>query len=801
MRSVNIYFEVKRVADCATYVAANLRNAFAAFIFTAFFTTALNAQIPPLIFPEGVGVNIHFTRGHEKDLDMIADAGFRFIRMDFGWSSIERKKGEYDWSAYEELTANLEKRGLGAIYILDYSNPLYEETYEVTEGGNVRKELRAPQKPESIAAFARWAGAAASHFKGKKIIWEIWNEPNIFFWRPKPDVHQYIALAKATIKEIRKADPNAKIIAPASSEFPWGFLEEMFKAGLIEELDAISVHPYRSRPPETVVADYQKLRAMVEKYASPAKKNIPIISGEWGYATHNKGIPLELQAAYIVRQQLINLMSGVPLSIWYDWKNDGNDPNYNEHNFGTVTQDLQPKPAYIAIKTATSELKNCRFIRRLPLGNNDVYVLLFNDAAGNQKLAAWTMGNPESVKLKLGINSADNIKITTWDGGDLKPELANGELKLNLTKNPLFISLKTKSPELITAGAWQFENTVSVLVKAGEKDGIHIPLRITNPFDFPALVNIKLVINDTVHNDSLKLNPNKIESRILKSSISRYDIETVNGTVEVEYLDARNNRNLGKWVELLNFTVANSIKIDCVPVEGGLRVIVENPNKTELDAILKAGATERKLRIDKLTESYSTDIPLPQTGKSVSVSLLNQSGQIIGHVPERQYKAIELNELKAYLDGDSKVPAKCALTKTPITGANPPIKEGYCLEYEFENGWRFVRITATGERKAIEGAPQAIGVWVYGDNSKNSLRMRVVDESGQVFQPSGPSMDWAGWRWIKFDLSNLSSAGHWGGANDGVVHGKIKIDTYLIVDGTQKKTSGKIYFGGFYFIY
>src|SRR6266404_2666600 len=53
---------------------------------------------PPLVFPDGVGVNIHFTRGHARDLDMIAAAGFKFVRMDFGWAGIERQKGEYDWA-------------------------------------------------------------------------------------------------------------------------------------------------------------------------------------------------------------------------------------------------------------------------------------------------------------------------------------------------------------------------------------------------------------------------------------------------------------------------------------------------------------------------------------------------------------------------------------------------------------------------------------------------------------------------------------------------------------------------------
>ena len=145
---------------------------------------ALVAQIPEPVIPDGVGVNIHFVKGHERDLDLITAAGFKFVRMDFAWAGIERKQGEYDWSGYDELTANLEKRGIRALYILDYSNPLYEE--EVTSknpiSGQQHKTTASPQHPEGVAAFAKWAGAAAKHFSSRKIIWEIWNEPNIHFW-------------------------------------------------------------------------------------------------------------------------------------------------------------------------------------------------------------------------------------------------------------------------------------------------------------------------------------------------------------------------------------------------------------------------------------------------------------------------------------------------------------------------------------------------------------------------------------------------------------------------------------------
>src|SRR5512140_2564581 len=88
---------------------------------------ARGAEIPEPVLPAGVGVNIHFVTGQEKDLDLIAAAGFKFVRMDFAWEAIETSKGEYNWAGYEELLANLEKRGLRAFFILDYSHHLYEE--------------------------------------------------------------------------------------------------------------------------------------------------------------------------------------------------------------------------------------------------------------------------------------------------------------------------------------------------------------------------------------------------------------------------------------------------------------------------------------------------------------------------------------------------------------------------------------------------------------------------------------------------------------------------------------------------
>lgn len=404
---------------------------------------AAASEIPAPVLPSGVGVNIHFVMGHERDLDMIAAAGFKFVRMDFSWTGIERKPNEYDWSGYDRLMANLDQRGLRALFIFDYSNPLYEATVTSTNpiSHQLHKTTASPQKPESVAAFARWAGAAAKHFQGRHVIWEIWNEPNIHFWSPNPDVGQYITLAMATCKAVRVADRNATIIGPATSGFPWRFLETFFESGILAHLDGVSVHPYRDyrQSPETAAADYQKLRGLIDRYAPPEKKGrLPILSGEWGYSTYTKGVSPETQAAFAVRQQLANLLHEVPLSIWYDWKNDGTNAADAEHNFGTVSNGLQLKPAYTAVQTLTRELAGYRLARRWETGDPQDYVLAFTNAIGVQRIVAWTASVPHSLSIAVPARTG-TVNGVHSDGRRFTCKSASSNLSLDLASAPQYL--------------------------------------------------------------------------------------------------------------------------------------------------------------------------------------------------------------------------------------------------------------------------------------------------------------------------------------------------------------------------
>lgn len=354
-----------------------------------------SAPSAPVSLEDAFGVNIDFTEPRPGELRMLAGAGFRWVRMDLKWDVTEVEKGRYDFAAYDHLLSALEQENVRALFILDYGNPLYDDG-------------APPSQEETRKAFVRWATAAAKHFAGHGILWEVYNEPNHEqFWPPMPNVSDYAALALAVGRAFEKEIPNEKLIGPAVSGVDLEFLEACFRRGLLRYWSGISVHPYRREGPETAAADYCRIRELIARYAPTSEKaTVPIIAGEWGYSAAWQNVSVEKQGELLARSWLTNVASGVALSVWYDWKDDGLDPQNPEHNFGTVANNYfehssrpyDPKPAYLAASTLTRFFSGFSFSRRVLVGSGDDFVLVFRKGA-EVRFAVWTTARIHEVVI------------------------------------------------------------------------------------------------------------------------------------------------------------------------------------------------------------------------------------------------------------------------------------------------------------------------------------------------------------------------------------------------------------------
>lgn len=393
------------------------------------------ASLPGPVVPDGLGVNIHFTSPRPGEMRMLASSGLTWVRMDLLWAATEKSRGHYDFTPWDRLVAAVGHYHMHAMFILDYGNPLYTGSSGHFPVSNIQR-----------AAFTRWAAAAASHFAHAPVIFEMYNEPN-GMGHATPE--QYATLALQVGQAIHRINPAATYIGPALSGMDDRWLVPSLKAGLLKQWAGVSMHPYRQGPPETVTADYQKLSRMLAPY-QPKGRVVPIVSGEWGYSTTWMHGNESEQGKYLAREFLTNLADGIPLSIWYDWHDDGTDKNPQERHFGMVKfkyhadrgKVYTPKPAFIACQTLVAQLRGLRFVKRIAVGGPADYLLLFG-GTHRRVWVAWTTvsGSPKSsqaVRLPLRegrYRCVDYLGKVMWSA----TAISTG-LPVRLSTGPIYIS-------------------------------------------------------------------------------------------------------------------------------------------------------------------------------------------------------------------------------------------------------------------------------------------------------------------------------------------------------------------------
>jgi hypothetical protein len=750
-----------------------------------------------------MGVNIHFTDPKPGEMEQIAAAGFKWIRMDFAWAGIERVRGQYDFSAYERLLAHLQKFNIRAIFILDYGNDIYEKG--------------SPKTQEARAAFARFAAAAATHFKGKGVLWEMWNEPNGGFWTPKANVDEYIALALETGKAFKAAQPNEMYIGPATSGMDFTFIERCFQVGLLSYWDAVSFHPYRNSSPETAIPDYNHVKALIAQYA-PKGKQIPIISGEWGYSELYPGLSLDLQSKYISREFLTNISNDLIVSIWYDWHDDGPDPKEEEHHFGTVYQDYMPKPTYTAAKTMSTALSGLHYNKRLALGNPSDYCLLFSGPNDKLCLAAWTTEKaPHAVALPA---SAGEFEVTSNLGEKSAVSADQAGIHIELSGAAVYLKPRIGNRLLATISRWGSLSTATWCDSEDEvTHALDTAYNIAGAERFLLRPLPVTLTNESTGKPLLETAINVDNGEIEHLSLGNLDWERRN-PMGVLYRAALRLPGSAVATQRTVIYPTHPLLITAAAAQNNrLPVTVDNPTGAAISGRVRLGGTGRGVTADvtfkhgETQMSVSLPAPAATDGRyRVQLAFEEPSGangkwETTLTSPAVDYQPFETfsefnegaappgSEYTVEPDGDPKVKSRLSISVEGAPAGLPgEPRKALRIDYSFDPGWKFLRLAPHGTKHdPLAGKPTGLGMMVNGDGSDNILNIRYIDSTGQTFQTSAGAIDWKGWRFIQFSLL-ADHASHWGGGSDGVIHYPIAFDTIALVDShDQRGGSGRIW--------
>ncbi len=369
-----------------------------------------------------VGACTHFSQGKgvlDRNIESLKRAGIASIRDEAGWGSVEREKGKLAMpERFDTYVRKAAAEGLRVLLILDYANGFYDDGDR-------------PRSPEAIEGFCRYAEFVVKHFGGDVRLYEIWNEWDIGIGLPQRynkggSPEDYVKLLKAVYPRIKAADPSAAVIAGASTSdaVKKGWLEEVVRLGALDSCDAISIHSYNyyldrfpERGPEACSAWMTGVREILRGHNDG--KDVPFYVTEMGWPNHvaRHGTDLQLSASYLARLYLLARTSSSFAGIWwYDFQDDGWNPQYNEDNFGLVRPDLTPKPAYHVMADISAVVAKGEYVDRLGTKDENLWVLRFK--MGQEDWWALWSADDRDRQVVLQTDSPDRPAVIREAGHD-----------------------------------------------------------------------------------------------------------------------------------------------------------------------------------------------------------------------------------------------------------------------------------------------------------------------------------------------------------------------------------------------
>jgi hypothetical protein len=372
------------------------------------------------------GVMTHFAQGMPTDvLPLIAKAGIANVRDELYWGTLEKVAGKFDFTVendrYTRYMALLAEAHVTPLEVMTFGNPNYDQ-------GD------SPFTPEGDAAYANYCVSVLDHYGPQIRALEIWNEYNGSFCKGpalKDRPKYYTQMLRAAYARIKTAHPNVTVVGGALVKIPMPYIEKLFKAGALQSMDAIAVHPYRATP-EGVEREVGNLIELMKKYNNGQAK--PIWVTETGnFSDHS--ISRAANASYLVRMYTLLLTQPEVARVYWYLSRD-----YREFKtMGLLHADddpmgrYTPTMAYCAYANLIAELDRANFVRR---EQTDPRTRAYQfEREGKRIWVCYSTSGQTQLTLATGANV---LKVNIV-GGDITLVPENGQLLVTIGEQPIYL--------------------------------------------------------------------------------------------------------------------------------------------------------------------------------------------------------------------------------------------------------------------------------------------------------------------------------------------------------------------------
>jgi hypothetical protein len=274
-------------------------------------------------------------------------------------------------------------------------------------------------------------------------VWKTLNEPGWVLMRESKEtqghMEAFIKTLTAVYRGIKRADPEMQVLSPdPANMYPTSgiaFVDKFLKAGGLDIVDIVAIHPYRPRPEEPDLETHTE--AMLEMlarhhYTGELWFTEGIYHQIWdvpsygldpyaGCTSDSRRIASlsyhltggeRMAAAYTMRSWLVALKHSDRVKNYVDW----GFPN----KYRALDYDFTPSATVFASHTLANLLGNSSFNREIKFGSG-VRGYVFDDGRGRPVAALWTYKmeldrHPEKRLKMLLASLPANTELIQFDG-------------------------------------------------------------------------------------------------------------------------------------------------------------------------------------------------------------------------------------------------------------------------------------------------------------------------------------------------------------------------------------------------
>jgi len=339
----------------------------------------------PGTFDRNVGVQLHVHEITERDFQLLRQLEPGVIRCDFPPDVFSTELGAPDLSI--------------PIQILQFAETIHARVI-FTWGYSTRQSGPFHSSDRAWLDYLDYVKRVIGHFHflGYPVIWEFWNEPNHeAFWGADPNT--YMQYAIGLMKVIRSEAAESCIVGPAAAGMDWKWTQKLFDLGFLKLVDGVSVHPYRSDPPETLAADYNRLQKMI--YDATGGNWKPIVCGELGWGAVKDESE---RAEWMKRTFLVNEEAGVPLTVYYQWRNG---------ETAILDGMMEPGDLFYGFEALSNALKGFRWETGWSF-DTGLHAQQYENDSGELRIVTWKPKGKVATFLMLsgvGFLATDRVQV------------------------------------------------------------------------------------------------------------------------------------------------------------------------------------------------------------------------------------------------------------------------------------------------------------------------------------------------------------------------------------------------------